>query len=80
MIEHLIYRPNINLVERTIREELQKELGKELLDIFFLHYIHKYRQNELCKIYKLNKDDLNWRLKYTMEKIKNKFTIDDFTD
>jgi len=59
MIEHLIYRPNFNLVERTIREELQQELGKELLDIFFLHYIHKYRQNELCKIYKLNKDDLN---------------------
>lgn len=78
MIEELTQRPKYNYVERTIRESLEQELGKEMLDLFFLHYLHKYRQNELCKIYKINKDELNWRLKYIMEKIKKNFNLDDF--
>lgn len=78
MIEELTYRPKYNYVEKTIRDNLEAELGKELLDLFFLHYLHKYRQNELCKIYKINKDELNWRLKYIMEKIKKNFNLDDF--
>ena len=79
-VEGFIIRPQTNYVERTIREQFEKELGKEMLDIFFLHYLHKYKQKELCKIYKINKDELNWRIQYIIKKIKTKFTIDDFND